>query len=113
MADYNVGKRLWGSNIDYIMAFSVVGGWSGCGGEGGGEGAQFSPVSLKSRVSMGGWSVEEEDDGDKEDKGKVMEMVEANKECKEGQREAPLLLCWFGFLSSLILLLHPKDQFIH
>ena len=53
MADYNVGKRLWGSNIDYIMAFSVVGVWSGCGGEGGREGAQFSPVSLKSQVSMG------------------------------------------------------------
>lgn len=107
MADYNVGKRLWGSNIDYIMAFSVVGVWSGCGGEGGGEGAQFSPVSLKSRVSMGGWSAEEEDDGDKEDKGKVMEMVEANKESKEGGRKAPLLLNWFDFLSLLNLLLQP------
>ena len=51
----------------------------------GGRGAQFSPVSLKSRVSMGGWSAGEED-GDKEDKGKVMEMVEANKESKEGRR---------------------------
>ena len=98
---------MWGSNIDYIMAFSVVGGWSGCGGEGGGEGAQFSPVSLKSRVSMGGWSAEEEDDGDKEDKGKVMEMVEANKESKEGGRKAPLLLNWFDFLSLLNLLLQP------
>ena len=38
---------------------------------------------------MGGWSAEEEDDGDKEDKGKVMEMVEANKESKEGGRKAP------------------------
>ena len=72
-----------------------------------GEGAQFSPVSLKSRVSMGGWSAEEEDDGDKEDKGKVMEMVEANKESKEGGRKAPLLLNWFDFLSLLNLLLQP------
>ena len=80
---------------------------------GGGRGAQFSPVSLKSRVSMGGWSAEEEDDGDKEDKGKVMEMVEANKESKEGGREAPLLLNWFDFLSLLNLLLRPKNQFIH
>ena len=59
MADYNVGKRLRGSNIDYIMAFSVVGGLSGC--EAGlvdvKQDAQFSPVSLKSRVSMGGWLV--------------------------------------------------------
>ena len=38
-----------GNNIDYIMAFSVVGGLSGCE-----AGAQFSPVSLKSRVPMGG-----------------------------------------------------------
>ena len=62
---------------------------------------------------MGGWSAEEEDDGDKEDKGKVMEMVEANKESKEGGRKAPLLLNWFDFLSFLNLLLHPKNQFIH
>ena len=55
---------------------------------------------------MGGWSVEE-DDGDKEDKGKVMEMVEANKESKEGGRKAPLLLNWFDFLSLLNLLLQP------
>ena len=71
------------------MAFSVVGGLSGC--EAGlvdvKQDAQFSPVSLKSRVSMGGWSAEE-DDGDKEDKDQVKRPV-ARKSTTAVRKQEP------------------------